>query len=89
MCDKAVDTCPFVFDSILDSYKTKKLFDKTFSRIALLLKYYLDLCKTQEMCDKAVDNFSKTLEFLPDWFVRNKMIKKFFGTLYANDNIIF
>ena len=27
MCDKAVDRCFFVFDSIPDQYKTQKMFD--------------------------------------------------------------
>ena len=28
MCDKAVDTCPFVFDSVPDWYNSQELFDK-------------------------------------------------------------
>ena len=28
MCDKAVDTCPFVFDPVPDRYKTPEMFDK-------------------------------------------------------------
>ena len=28
------------------------------------------------MCDKAVDDFLPTLNFVPDWFVTSRMIKK-------------
>ena len=40
------------------------------------------------MCDEAVDDFLPTLNFAPDWFVTNKMIKKIFTALYAI-NILF
>ena len=41
MCDKAVETCSFVFDSVADRYKTHKMCDKAFSNDPLMLKYYL------------------------------------------------
>ena len=28
ICDKAIDTCPFVFDSVPNQYKTKEMCDK-------------------------------------------------------------
>ena len=31
MCDKAIDRCPFVFDSVPDQYKTHKMWDKIVS----------------------------------------------------------
>ena len=31
MCDQDVDTCPFVFHSLPDRYKTQKICDKAFS----------------------------------------------------------
>ena len=39
------------------------------------------------MCDEAVDYFLSTLNFVPDWFVTSKMIKKLFTALYADGNI--
>ena len=39
------------------------------------------------MCDEAVDNFLPTLNFVPDWFVTIKIIKKLFTALYADENI--
>ena len=31
MCDKAIDRCPFVFDSVPDQYKTQEMWDKIVS----------------------------------------------------------
>ena len=39
------------------------------------------------MCDKAVDDFLPTLN-APNWFVRNKMIKKLYNTIFADNNIL-
>ena len=69
MCDKAVDTCPFVFHSISYQYKTQKLCNRAFSEDSCILKYCPDRYNAQEMCDKAVDNFLPTLKFVPDWVV--------------------
>ena len=41
------------------------------------------------MCDKAVDDFLPTLNFVPDWFVTSKMIKKLFTALHADENILY
>ena len=35
------------------------------------------LPKTQEIFHKVVDDFLSALKFVPDWFVRSKMIKSF------------
>ena len=37
MCDKAVDTCPFVFDSIPDQYMTQEICVKV--TLDFVLKY--------------------------------------------------
>ena len=55
--------------------KLKKMCDKAFPEDSFILKYCLDRYKTQEMSDKAVDNFSSTLKFVPDWFVTSKTMK--------------
>ena len=39
MCNKAVDTCPFVFDSVLDLYKTQVIYDKIVFKEPFMLKY--------------------------------------------------
>ena len=41
------------------------------------------------MCDEAVDNFLRTLNFNPDWFITNKMIKNLFIAFYADENILY
>ena len=41
------------------------------------------------MCDEAVDDFFPSLNFIRDWFVTNKMIKKLFTALYADVNILY
>ena len=35
MCDKAVDTCHFLFDFVPDRYKTQEMNDKVLSEIFL------------------------------------------------------
>ena len=42
-----------------------------------------------KMCDEAVDDFLPSLNFIRDWFVTNKMIKKLFTALYADVNILY
>ena len=54
MCDEAVDTCPFVFDSAPDWYKTQEMCEKVVSKEAFMLNYCLDRYKTKEMCNKVV-----------------------------------
>ena len=63
--------------------------EKAFSSNLFMLKYCLDRYKTQEMCDKAVDDFLPKLKFLPDCFVTDKMIKKLYNALFADDDILF
>ena len=46
--------------------------------------------KTQEMCNKVVDYFLPAIKFVADWFViSNKMIKKFLGASFGNDDKIY
>ena len=40
------------------------------------------------MCNEAVDDSLASLDFIPDWFVTSKMIKKLYSALCADDNII-
>ena len=41
------------------------------------------------MCEEAVDDSLEALKLVPDWFVTNKIIKKLFTALYADDNIFY
>ena len=72
MCDKAIDTGPFVFDSVPDQYKIQQ---KIVFKEPVMLKYCHDRYKTQEMCDKAVDAYLPSPKFRPDWFVTNKVFE--------------
>ena len=54
-----------------------------------MLKYCLDRYKTQVTWDEAVDNISRTLTFVPNWFVLSKIIVKNYNTLFADDDILF
>ena len=83
---KAVDTCPFVFDSVPDQYKTQEMCDKAFTNDPFMI-YCLYRYKTQEMCDEAVDDFLSALKSFPDWFVQSKMIKKLNDALLPNDTL--
>ena len=46
MYDKAVDTCPFVSDSVPDQYMTQEMGDKNVSKESFMLKFCLDRYKT-------------------------------------------
>ena len=80
MCDKAVDTCPLVFDFVSDLYKSvfKELF---------MLTYCLDIYKIQKISDKAVDAFLPTLNFVLDWYITSKMLEKLDNVVFSNDDI--
>ena len=41
------------------------------------------------MCDEAVDGSVPTLNFVPEWFVTGKMIKKLFTALYVDENVLY
>ena len=69
MCDKAVDQCLFVFDSVFDQYKTQEMCDKIVSEDPFKLEYCHDRYKSQENCNKAAD------DFLPALKVTSKMVK--------------
>ena len=49
MCNKAVDTCPFVFEFSLE------ICNKIVSKKPFKLKYCLGRSKTQEMCYEVVN----------------------------------
>ena len=53
-----------------------------------MLKYCPDKYITQNMCDEAVHDFLPTSNFVPDWFVTSKIIKKLFTALFADENIL-
>ena len=46
MCDKAVDKCPFVSDSVPNQYKTQEMCNKNLFEDPLKLKYCHDRYKT-------------------------------------------
>ena len=55
-CDKAVDNCPFIFDSVPDQYIAQEMCEKVVSKKSLILKYGSDKHKSQKISDKAVDS---------------------------------
>ena len=87
MCDEAVDTCPFVFDSFPDWYKTQEMCEKVVSKEAFMLNYCLDRYETKEMCNKVVDSCLPALKFIPDWFVKNKIFKRLDNVVFSNDDV--
>ena len=60
MCDKTVDTYPFVFDSAPDLYMTQKMYEKVVSKEPFMLNCCPNKYKTWKMCDKAVASFLST-----------------------------
>ena len=84
MCVKAGYTCPFIFDSVPDQYKTQEVCNKAASHDPFMLKSYLDRYNSQKVCDKNVDDFPPALKFVPSWFVTTKMIKKLHNALITD-----
>ena len=54
-----------------------------------MLKNCPDKYITPKMCSEDVNNFLPTLNFVPNWFITSKMIKKLFTDLYADENILY
>ena len=76
-CDKAINRCFSVFDSIRNQYKTQETCDRVISEDTFLIVYCPDQYKTQKMCDKVADSLA-ALKLIPDWSVTSKMIKELF-----------
>ena len=89
MCDKAVNTCPFLSDCVPDLCINQEVCDKVVSKDPFILKYCPDKFKTKEVCDKAIDSHLLTLKLLTDWFVTNKMIDKLDSATFSDDYIVF
>ena len=89
MCDKAVNRCFFVFDSIPNKYKIQDMCNSIICQDSLSIRYVPDQYKTQQTCDKAVDDCLAALKLAPNWFVTIKMIKKLFTALYSDENILY
>ena len=89
MCNKAVNKCFFVFDSIHYQYKTQEMCSSIIFEDSFSISYAPDQYKTQQVCDKVVDDCLAALNFVPDWFVTYKMIKKLFTALYTDKKMIY
>ena len=76
MCEKAVDTCPFMLDCVPNCYKMQK-------------KYFFSKYKSQEICSKGFDAFPPLLNFVPDLYVTNKVVKDLDDAVSFNDNLVF
>ena len=63
--------------------------DRVFYEDLFILKYCPDRYKTQKMSDEAVDDCLSTLQFVSDWFITSKMLKKLDDALIANDDMSF
>ena len=79
----------FVFDSILNRYKTQAMCDRVVSEDAFLIVYCSNKYITQKMRDKAVDDSLAALNLIPDQFFKSNMINKFFRALYVDENILY
>ena len=87
MCEKAVNRCFFILDSIPDWYKPQETCGRVASEDLFLTVYCPDKYITQVMCDEVVDDSLAPLKLIPDWFVISEMIKNLYTTLYADDNM--
>ena len=66
MCNRAVNTCSFVFNSVPDQCKTQEMCDKAVDNNVDTFDFVPHRYKTQEMRDKSVDYHAHALEFVPD-----------------------
>ena len=74
LCKTAVEKDSYcMLKFVPDHLKTQEMWDN--------LEFAPDKYKTQEMCEKAVEKDLHTLEFVPDWFVMQELIK-----LWHDDN---
>ena len=54
-----------------------------------MLKYCVDRYKSRKMCENVADACLPALIFAPYWFVMNKMLEKFYDTVFSNVDIVF
>ena len=85
MCDKAVSD--FLYLALLFLIKKSEMCDRVISDDPFLIVYCPDKHETHRMRDKADDDCLTALKFVPDWFVKIKMIKKLLHALYTDDHI--
>ena len=79
ICHKTIDLDVFLYliwFSDLDQYKSPEMCDRVLSEDPVLVVYCPNRYKTQTIRDEAVDDSVVVLKFIPDWFVRNKMLEK-------------
>ena len=75
-CDKAVNRCFFVFDSIFDRYKNQEIRKRDIYKDPFQIVYCSNKYKAQRMFDEAVDDCLAALNFVTEWFVTSKMLEK-------------
>ena len=85
ICNKDVNRCFFVSDSIPDWYKTQQMRDRVVSVDRFLIVYCPEKYKPQWMRDEAVEDCLAALTFISDWFVTSKILEKFVNAFNAND----
>ena len=79
MCNKAVNSYFFLFDSIPDLYKIHEMCDRAVSDVPFMILYCPNEYIPQKMCDDDVYGCLAVLKLIADWFVTSKMIKKLFS----------
>ena len=75
MCEKAVNICLFVFDSVPDPYNLHDMCNRAIYKHFLMLKYSLDKYKTQEMCAEAVNHCQSAIKRVSGCSGTSKLIK--------------
>ena len=89
MCDKAVNICPFVSDSVPNRYMMQMLSNKIFSLDFFMLKYCPDKYNIQKNVLQVRWFLTAISKFVPDWFIANKMTEKLECAVLSNDYIFF
>ena len=80
--------CFFVFQSILDQYKTQEICDIAVSLYPFSIEYCPDKNITKKICE-AVNDSLAAYKLIFDWFVTSKMIEKLCTALYTENGLLF
>ena len=87
MYEKAGVTSPFMLELVPSCFKTQEILEKAVSKISFMLKYYLGKHKSLEICDKTPKACLSLLQTVPDWTVKNNMLKNVDNAVFLNEDI--
>ena len=73
MCNRAVQSYPWVLKYVPDQYKTQEMCNEAVEKNAWMLEHVPDQFVTQKMCNEAVKKSPWVLEHVPDQYKTEEM----------------